>query len=616
MSVRHALGKMSMVFVLVLLAVTSAAAQDPQFEAAVERNVVGLGEQFTLSFTLSNGGMGGGKNIQLPDLSQFHILAGPNQSSSMQFVNGAVSSSVTYSYILQPKQIGKFTIGAASIEVGGKTLKSTPVSIEIVKSATPPKKQPSQADNSPLQLVDKVFLKATVDKDRVLQGEQVNLVFRIYTQVTVANVGIEKAPTYTGFWGEEIEIPKEAQSTENFNGKRYRVGIIKRYALFPTQSGTLEISPMELRTVVQIQSPRSNDPFDAFFRDPFGRNVEYPVKSEAIKIKVDPLPPGAPEDFKGAIGQFAMSTSLDKKTTRTNEPISVKVAVSGTGNIKLLEAPAVEFPPDFEQYAPKISDNISRSGAKITGSKTFEFLLLPRYPGLKVIKPITFSYFDLSRHEYIRLRSPQMEINVEQGAATPPPLIAGSSREDVRLLSQDIRFIKTVTPSFARTGEKLYASALFVGLLLLPLAGLAGVLVYARQQQVAMKDQVGYRNRRAIRIAQRGLKQAEYLLREKSGSKGAPSTAQRTRFYSEVARALWKYLGDKLNIPQAEFSIEKATDELGHRSVDSGLISALKVLMEHCDMARFAPTSLELGAMQRIYEEAKRIIIEIERTLK
>jgi hypothetical protein len=616
MSVRRALGNMSRILAMVLLAAASATAQDPQFEAAVDRNVVGLGEQFTLSFTLSNGGMGGGKNIQLPDLARFHILAGPNQSSSMQFVNGAVSSTVTYGYVLQPKEIGKFTIGSASIDVGGKTLKSAPISIEIVKSAAPQKKPPSQADNAPLQLGDRLFLKATVEKDHVMQGEQVNLVFKIYTQVTVANVGIEKAPTYTGFWGEEIEIPKDAQSTEIYNGKRYRVGMIKRYALFPTQSGPLEISPMELRTVVQVQSPRSVDPFDAFFRDPFGRNVEYAIKSEAIKIKVDPLPPGAPEDFKGAIGQFAMSTSIDKKTTRTNEPISLKVAVSGTGNIKLLEAPAVEFPPDFEQYAPKVSDNISRGGGKITGSKTFEFLLLPRYPGLKVIKPITFSYFDLSRHEYIRLRSPQLEINVEQGAATPPPLIAGSSREDVRLLSQDIRFIKTVTPSFTRLGEKSYTSTLFLGLLLLPLAGLAGVFVYARQQQAAMRDQVGYRNRRAIRIAQKGLKQAEYLLKEKSGSKGAPSTAQRARFYSEVSRALWKYLGDKLNIPQAEFSVEKAATALGQRSVDSRLVHSLEVLMEHCDMARFAPTSLELGAMQKIYEEAKRIIVELERTLK
>lgn len=591
-------------------------AQEPSFEANVDRNPVGVGEQFTLSFTLTNGGMGGGKNLQLPDLSRFHIMAGPNQSSSMQFINGAVSSSVTYSYVLQPKEIGKVTIGSAAIEAAGKTLKSTAIALDVAKSAAPAKRQPAQAEDVTAQFADKIFLRATVDRTHVVQGEQVNLVFKLYTMVDVVNFGGGKDPTFTGFWGEELEIPKGSQTREVVNGKRYTVAPIKRYALFPTQPGTLEISPMERQTVVRVQSPRSMDPFDAFFRDPFGRNVEYLVKSEGVRIKVDPLPPGAPDDFKGAVGQFAMSTSLDKKTTRTNEPVSVKVTISGTGNIKLLEAPAVEFPPDFEQYTPKVSDNINRQGERISGSKTFEFLLLPRYPGLKVIKPITFSYFDLAKREFIHLRSPQFEINVEQGAATPAPLIAGTSREDVRLLSQDIRFIKIGMPSFTRAGERSYSNPLLLVLLLFPVGGLAGAFVYVRRREAAMRDQAGYRNRRAIRIAQKGLKQADYLLKEKSGSKGTPSTAQRTRFYSEVSRALWKYLGDKLNIPQAEFSVEKAVQQLSERSVDGGLVQALKNLMENCDMARFAPTSMGLGAMTKTYEEARRIIVELERVLK
>jgi hypothetical protein len=310
-----------------------------------------------------------------------------------------------------------------------------------------------------------------------------------------------------------------------------------------------------------------------------------------------------------------MSTSIDKKATRTNEPVGIKVAVSGTGNIKLLEAPAVEFPPDFEQYSPKVSDNISRSGDRITGSKTFEFLVLPRYPGLKVIKPITFSYFDLGKREYVRLRSPQLEVNVEQGAATPGPLIAGTTREDVKLLSEDIRFIKIGMPSFTRVGDRLWTSAAFLGLLFLPVVALVGTFAYVRRQRANAQDEVGYRNRRAIRVAQKGLKQAEYLLKEK-GAKGTPSTAQRTRFYSEVSRALWKYLGDKLNIPQAEFSVERAIAVLTGRSVDNGLVRALKALLETCDMARFAPTSMEIGVMEKTYDEAKRIIVELERTLK
>jgi len=601
-------------FIVAMVLSGSAVAQEPSFGAGIDRNPVGVGEQFTLSFTLTNAGMGGGKNMRLPDLSRFHILAGPNQSSSMQFVNGAVSSSITYSYVLQAKEAGKVTIGPASIEAGGKKLESQPLALEVVRAATAPRQQTRSAEEVSGQLADKILLKVHLDRTRVLQGEQINVSFKISTLVSIVDFSLKKAPNYTGFWVEELEAPK-GQSVEVVDGKRYRTGVIRKVALFPTQSGTLEISPMELVTVVQMQSPRSLDPFDAFFRDPFGRNVNYEVRSEPVRIKVDPLPGNAPPDFKGAVGQFAMSTSIDKKATRTNEPVSIRVTVSGTGNIKLLEAPAVEFPPDFEQYTPKVTDNISRSGDRVTGSKTFEFLVLPRYPGLKVIKPITFSYYDIGRREYVRLRSPQLEVNVEQGATPPGPLIAGTAREDVRLLSEDIRFIKIGTPSFARVGDRLWTGGAFLGLLFLPVAALVGTVVYTRRRRSIAQDEAGYRNRRAIRVAQKGLKQAEYLLKEK-GAKGAPSSAQRTRFYAEVSRALWKYLGDKLNIPQAEFSIERAMAVLTERSVEGGLLHALKVLLETCDMARFAPTSMEIGVMQKTYDEARRIIVELERTLR
>ena len=592
-----------------------ARAQNAEFQAAVDRAQVGSGEQFTLQFTLINAGTGGGKNLQLPDLGKFHIMSGPNESSSMQIVNGAVSSSVTYSYVLQPKETGKFTIGAASIEAGGKTLKSAPLTVEVIKGSTRAK-QPGGQDDAAAQIGDNLFLKATVDRTHVAQGEQVNLVFKIYTRVSIANYAVQKNPTMTGFWGEDVETPKNIQTNpETINGKQFRVGIIKRMALFPTQPGTLEIGSMEVQTSVQVQDRRSTDPFESFFRDPFGRQVNYMVSSEAIKIKVDPLPPDPPADFKGAVGQFAMSTTVDKKTTRTNEPIDLKVNVSGTGNIKLIESPAVDLPSDFEQYTPKVTDNINRTGDRISGNKTFEYLLIPRYPGLKVIKPVTFSYYDPAKREYIRLRSPQIELNVEQGTAAVAPLISGGSQEDVRLLSQDIRFIKLEGSGLTPRGEHLHTSGLFIAMLLFPLACAGGALVYARQRQAVMLDQAGYRNRRAIKVARSGLKQAEYLLREK-GSSGAPAGNQRLRFYGEISKALWKYLGDKLNIPQSAFSIEGAVTELGARAAPPDLITSLKALLETCDLARFAPTSLDLTVMQRTYDEAQRIIVALERILR
>jgi hypothetical protein len=275
----------------------------------------------------------------------------------------------------------------------------------------------------------------------------------------------------------------------------------------------------------------------------------------------------------------------------------------------------VEFPPDFEQYPPKVTESITK-GERITGSKTFEFLVMPRYPGMKTISPVTFVYYDPSKREYVRLRSPQMELNVEQGAAAPGPVIAGGSREDVRLLSQDIRFIKLTSSAFTRADRQLHTSVVFIVLLVLPLAGLGGVIAFAGRRRALMTDEAGYRQRQAMRVARKGLKVAEYLLNLKGGPKDGPAANQKLRFYSEVSKALWKYLGDKLGMPPAGLSVETASAELQRLGVEKGLLSAFKALVETCDLARFAPASLEVPQMQRTYEEAKRIIVELERILK
>ena len=603
--------------VLIVLAALRAAGQDIRFEASLDKTSVGLGENFTLSLVLTNV-QGGGEKLVPPEMNDFRIMAGPMQSSSFQMINGVVSSSVTYTYTLQAKAVGTFTLGPASIQVRGTEYRTQPVTVEVVKGSPQSAQQgePSAEDLS-AQIGDNLFLKATVDKARVRQGEQINLTFRLYTRVSVLNYAVKKDPAMTGFWSEDVETPRDISlSTEVVNGKQYRVGVIRRMALFPTQSGKLEIAPMELQATVQVQPRRSNDPFESFFRDPFGRNVSVSIRSDPVTISVSPLPGGAPATFRGAVGEFAMSASLDRRTTRTNETVTLKITISGTGNIKLLESPSVEVPPDFEQYSPKVSESISRNRGTISGSKTFEYLFIPRFPGLKTIKPVSFSYFDLKRNEYVTLRSPQQEINVEAGAVSALPMPGGGVRSDVRALTEDIRFIKVAGGGFSRPGDLPHTSAAFLTLLALPLLGLGAVVVYARRREAEMTDAAGFRTRRAMKVAQRGLKEAEYLLREKSGSSGEPSSIQRARFYTEVSRALWSYLGDRLSIAPADLTAERTAAELKARSVDGGLVHALRVLLESCDMARFAPTALELSSMQRAYEEARRIIIELERSLK
>jgi hypothetical protein len=605
---------------LLPLCVALTFAQDASFEASVDKNPVALDDQFTLSFELKNAGMSGGKNLKLPSLERFHILAGPSTSSNMQWINGQVSSSVTYSYVLRAKDVGKFTIGAATIEAEGATLSSNPISLEVVKGSPRPKQsaqggQPGIPADVNQQLADNLFLRASIDKSRVMQGEQVNLVYRIYTRVQVQNYNLTKAPTMTGFWSEDIELPKQIQLTnEVVNGKQYQVGVIKRSALFPTQSGTLEIGPMEIQMLVTVRR-RSFDPFDSFFGDPFGQQIEYTVKSDPVRIKVDPLPSGAPPSFKGAVGKFSITSKVDKPSTKTNEPISYKVMISGTGNIKVLESPTIDVPTDFEQYTPKVSDNINRRDAKISGTKLFEYVLIPRYPGKKRIKAVEFSYFDLGKKEYVTLLAPEIEINVEQGAAGAAPFISSSAREDVQLLSQDVRFIKIRRPTFTRQGEYVHTSSVFIAAMLIPLAGLAGAIVYARQRQAVMSDVAGYRNRQALKVAKKGLRNAEAMLaRLEKGTDN--SSESKVAFYSEIARSMWKYLGDKLNIQQADITIDGVVNELSRRSVKADIAPSLKALLESCEMVRFAPTSISAETMKQTYADASNIIVAIERALR
>ncbi|MBI3597932.1 MAG: protein BatD [Nitrospirae bacterium] len=585
-------------------------AQEVTFTATVDKNPVSQGDQFTLSFTLNSTGMGGGKTLKLPDLGHFNVVSGPSQSSQIQMMNGAVSSSITYNYVLIPKEVGKFTIGVASIEMGGKLFETKPIALEVVKGTARPQQEPNTPDETAGQVRDNLFLKASVDKTHVTLWEKINLTFKLYIGIAVDSYTVEKNPAVTGFWSEEIENPKNniSLTTETVNGKQYRVAVVRRTALFPTQAGALEISPMQLQAAVRVQDRRrrSIDPvFDPFLRNAFGRTVNYMVKSEPLKITVEKLPAGAPQSFKGAVGHFTMTTAVDKKITKTNEPINLNVTISGTGNLEGLKSPAVDFPTDFEQYPPKVSDNIKKEDGQIVGSKVFEYLVIPRYPGEKKIKPVEFSYFDLSKRAYVTIRSQPIALSVEQGAHVTSSLVADLPREEVRLLNQDIRFIKVGNIALSRNSAVFYPMSIMLTLGLLPLAGIAGAMVASRQRRAVMMDETLYRNRRAIKVARKGLRRAERLIKSNDGSP----------FYAELSRALHQYLGDKLNIQQAEISIDGTLDSLLKRSVNEEILTALKSLLERCEMARFAPANFEAAATQQAYDEARKVIIEVERGL-
>ncbi|MDP3683915.1 MAG: BatD family protein, partial [Ignavibacteria bacterium] len=351
---------------------------------------------------------------------------------------------------LQPRAIGKFTIGNAAITIKGQTLKSAPLTIEVVKGSNnqQAKKESNKQEVSTKEIGENVFIRAIVDKSSVYQGEQVTVTYKLYTRLNIQSPQISKLPSYQGFWSEEIETSNQISfSRENYDGKLFNVATLKKAALFPTQTGELSVTPFELKIPVLIQrKQKSNSPFDDFFSDPFfGRteSVEYTAKSNTVKVNVLPLPQTSLSSFNGAVGNYTLQTSIDKKNVKQNEPITLKVMLSGEGNINLLDLPQFQIPNGFEKYDPKISTDVSRSGV-INGKKNFELLVIPRVSGSFEIPGLQFSFFNPKKKSYVTVSATAYPIIVEQGSAEYSGGGNGLSKEEIKLLGQDIRFIKTI----------------------------------------------------------------------------------------------------------------------------------------------------------------------------
>ena len=599
-----------------LLIVSRSVGQNPTFTASVDQTTVGVNDQFEITFTLN--GSGGGNNFRPPSFSDFQVAGGPNQSTNMQFINGTISSSVAYSYVLVARAEGKFTIGVASIEAGGKQLQTQPIAITVVKGAAPPPKsaqtpqQQQQQESADLgkQIDENLFVKVILDKSKVYQGEQITATYKLYNRTRLSNLSIGKVPALTGFWSDDIEDIKQVKfSQETIDGKRYDVAVLKKVALFPQRSGTLEVDPMEVTCVVQVQSRRrANDVFDQFFDNPFFggfSNVNHTVKSQPMKVTVQPLPTtGVPEGFKGAVGKYQMEAWLDKKQVKSNDPVTLKVKISGTGNLKLLEAPAVVIPPDFDKYDPKISDNVTIQNDKIAGSRTFEYLLIPRHAGDQQIPSFPFSYFDPDQKKYVALRSPQFDVTIEKGVDAVSSVATGISKEDVKLLGEDIRFIKSENVSWSRRGETFVGSLSFYLLSMSPVVSFIGLVFVIRRRARVLGDVVSLRSRKARRMALRRLAMAKKFLEEK----------KREEFYAEISRTMWGYVGDKLAVPPSELSADRVRASLADRKIPEETISGYVAAIEQCEFARFAPSDNTLE-MENMYKGAADLISKIEETL-
>ena len=584
-----------------------------EFTAEVSSNSVSVGEQIQVTFTLNTAGASG---FRAPSFKDFNVLLGPNQGQQTQIINGVVSQSITFTYLIQAIKEGTFKIGSAEITVGKNKLMTNPISISVSGNQNQGgQAQNKSSDNSGSVAGGKnVFIRAHIDKSNVYIGEGIAVTYKMYTKVTLLNYSVNKLPSFTGFWSQEISMPQQLDfHNENIDGVNYKVADIKKVIIFPQRSGSLSIDPMEGEVIARVQVKRqqqqSNDPWSQFFNDPFGnmfnniQDIKVALKSEPLKVNVRELPSGAPQSFSGAVGKFSCEISIDRKELNAHDAATLKVKISGKGNIKLVEAPHIEFPPDFETYDPKENVSVNATLNGVTGSKAFEYLVIPRNPGNYRIDVAPFSFFDIEKKQYATIGGSQVNVHVNRGTESGTTVITGVNKSDVQILGKDIHFIKTREPKFVSNSGPLLDSPWFYSIVTAPALLFAALLVVKRRKESLAGNMKLVRSQRANKVAMKRLSAAKKFL----------VAHEKDSFLDEMFRALWGFLSDKLQIPVSDLSRETASHELASRNVPDTLIQQLTETLDNCEFARFSGNASESN--ETLYNKGIDVITKLENIL-
>ncbi len=607
------------ILALLFLNASGALAKGISVRAYLDRNAVSVGDQFALSIEVSGSDASKVPAPKPPDLSKFAAFVGSSTSQSIQFVNGRMSASKTTIFFFQATAPGMYTIPPVQVVYKSKTYPTNRLTIQVrKKTATAPPPAPGARGQTPGTTTlpkatgprrGDLFLRALVNKRTVYQNEPVVITYRIYTRVSVTGYGIKTLPKTAGFWAEEVPLPQRPQTrNEIYNGIKYVVADLKKMVLFPTAPGKKVIDPMVVTCQVRVRSRRhSRDIFDEFFNDDFfGREIQQDIKSQPITIQVLPLPEaGKPANFSGAVGQFRLKASLSKDTVKANEAVTLTIRISGSGNIKMLPEPKLKLPPDFEKYEPKVTQKINRTASGVSGFKQFEYVLIPRFPGEQHIAPISFSYFDPRAKTYRTLHSPEFVVRVGRGAQTAVSLGEGLSKEEIRLVGSDIRFIKTEPPEFIRLNATFYKTPLFWLLVFVPLLALGGAFGYKRYQDRLEENVAFARSQRANQFAKKRLQKAKKLLDEST----------QKEFFAEISRALLGFLADKFNLPPAGIMTDEVEHLMRERGVDEETIRKYLDCLNTCDFQRFAPANSTVADMQSCYNDASEAIVRLEKAI-
>ncbi|HEC41449.1 MAG TPA: protein BatD [Bacteroides sp.] len=601
-----------LISILVLLFGGLSAGAQETILTAEAPGAVRVGEQFRLSYIVN----ARPSSFSPPEISDFYVLSGPNQSTStsIQIVNGRRTSSynITYTYYIQATGAGRFTIPPAKVTVESKEYSSRSLEIEVVASegSEQPSAQPGGSSNSlkpeDVDLSDELFVRILTDKKSIYRGEPLIATIKIYTRVQISGFGESVMPDFAGFWTQEIEAPTQLNLVrENVGGKIYNTGMIRKVILFPQKSGEVTISPFKLEAYVRQQVQRPRSPFDDFFGSSYS-NVLKPLESPAVKITVKDLPDGAPAGFTGAVGKLALQAEIDNTEALTNDAITYKVSISGTGNLQLVEAPKINFPPDFESYDPKVQTDVKNTEGGQNGRKTFEYLLIPRHAGNFRIAPVSISYFDPQTRQYRTLTTKEFHLTIgKSDEEETVGVIAGRTKEDLRIIGQDILFIKDEDFRIHRIGKSFYGSTEFILSYIVSLGLFVIILILRRKRIRRMQNIELVRNQRASKEARKRLKEASLYMKKN----------ETEAFYEAILKALVGYLVDKLNIPVSEMSKEKAREDLHKYNIEEILIAEYIDLADICEMARYAPTSVE-GQVEDVYSRSIKVIGNIEQNLR
>ena len=576
---------------------------------------VAVGEQFRLTYTVNTQNVSDFRSGNIPDA--FEILIGPNRSmqSSYQIINGhtSSSSSITYTYIVVASKNGTFTIPPAHVVVDGKNIASNTLTIKVSgasQSQSGGGSQHRQSNNEP-EMRDAgshisgsdLFIKVSANKKRVYEQEPILLTYKVYTLVSLTQLE-GKMPDLKGFHTQEVQLPQQKSfKLETVNGRPYRTVTWSQYVMFPQLTGKLQIPSITFNGIV-VQQNRNIDPFEAFFNGGSGYiEVKKQIQAPGIEIQVDPLP-DRPANFSGGVGHFSISAQLNKTETKANDPVSLRVIVSGVGNLKLIKQPEVVFPKDFDKYDAKITDKTKLTSNGLEGSMIYDILAVPRHQGKYEIPPIAFTYYDTSTHKYETVKTEGFTLDVAKGSGTAS-VSDFTGQEDLQLLNKDIRHIKTGDTRQHSLDDFFFGSTgYWVSLAVLALIFISLFVIF-RQRAIENANISKQRGKKANKVATKRLKKASKLMAlNKPGE-----------FYDEVLRALWGYVGDKLNIPVEQLSHDNISQRLSERNVDEETVGLFLGALDECEFERYAPGDPK-GNMNKVYEKAMTAIEKIEDTMK